>query len=188
MLNKETSQKQIEANRRNALQSTGPTTSEGKRAVRHNAIKHGLLAQEVVIESGELKESRAEFDEFLSGLHEDLEPVGMLEEMLVEKIAVEWWRLRRVLRSEAGEVCAGVERSANFVGQTNLTPSKSIAEREAEQIGRSLPPSDASNKILRYGTTLNRELYRALNELERLQRRRRGDIVPPPIHVEISTD
>ena len=50
-MEKKTSQKKIEANRRNALQSTGPTTREGKRAVRHNALKHGLLAQEVVIES-----------------------------------------------------------------------------------------------------------------------------------------
>ena len=183
----ETSQRKIEANRRNALKSTGLRTPEGKRAVRYNALKHGLLAKEVIIE---LKEDRAEFDEFFSRLHEDLQPVGMLEEMLVEKIAVDWWRLRRVLRSEAGEICAGLVRPSDTMERQlgRYLRKKSEREREAEHIGRSLPSTDASNKILRYGTALNRELYRALSELERLQRRRRGDTVPPPIKVDVSTD
>ncbi len=43
-----TSDKQAQANRRNALKSTGPKTPEGKAAVRHNATKHGLLSQEVL--------------------------------------------------------------------------------------------------------------------------------------------
>ncbi len=38
-----TSDKQIRANRRNALKSTGPKTSEGKSKVKRNALKHGLL-------------------------------------------------------------------------------------------------------------------------------------------------
>ena len=38
-----TSPKKAEANRRNALNSTGPRTPEGKAAVRLNALKHGLL-------------------------------------------------------------------------------------------------------------------------------------------------
>ena len=44
-----TSDKQAQANRRNALRSTGPKTPEGKAAVRHNATKHGLLSQEVLL-------------------------------------------------------------------------------------------------------------------------------------------
>jgi hypothetical protein len=36
-----TSNKKAEANRRNALKSTGPKTSDGKDVVRHNALKHG---------------------------------------------------------------------------------------------------------------------------------------------------
>ena len=59
--------------------------------------------------------------------------------------------------------------------------------REANLLRLSLPPKEAVDKILRYETAIERQLYRAINELERLQRRRRGDIVPPPIHVELST-
>jgi hypothetical protein len=41
--------KQIEANRLNAQKSTGPTSAEGKAAVRFNALKSGIHAQSQVI-------------------------------------------------------------------------------------------------------------------------------------------
>ena len=43
-----TSYRQIEANRRNALKSTGPRTDAGKRAARCNALRHGLMAETVI--------------------------------------------------------------------------------------------------------------------------------------------
>jgi hypothetical protein len=42
-----TSDTQAKANRRNALKSTGPNTLEGKAAIRHNSVKHGLLSRDV---------------------------------------------------------------------------------------------------------------------------------------------
>ena len=39
-----TSEKQFEANRRNASRSTGPRTLEGKCRSRRNALRHGLVA------------------------------------------------------------------------------------------------------------------------------------------------
>jgi hypothetical protein len=44
-----TSEKKAEANRRNALKSTGPKTLEGKAAIRLNALKHGILTQETLL-------------------------------------------------------------------------------------------------------------------------------------------
>ena len=45
-------EKAIEANRRNAQKSSGPRTAKGKEIVKWNAVKHGLLAKEIVIKKG----------------------------------------------------------------------------------------------------------------------------------------
>ena len=42
------SRSQIEANRRNACKSTGPTTEEGKRRSSCNTVRHGLTAETVI--------------------------------------------------------------------------------------------------------------------------------------------
>ncbi len=93
-----TSEKQARANRQNALKSTGPKTPEGKDAVRLNALKHGLLAQEVLLPG----EDAAAFRELAEGLVAELRPVGELEVRLVEDIIATYWRLRRLRRIEAG--------------------------------------------------------------------------------------
>ena len=93
-----TSDKQIRANRRNAQRSTGPKTPEGKDAVRLNATKHGLRSQEVLL-PGEDGDALKELDE---NLRAELEPVGELENLLVDGIVAAHWRLRRLRRVEAG--------------------------------------------------------------------------------------
>ncbi len=59
-------------------------------------------------------------------------------------------------------------------------------EEEARQAAALLPESSVLDKILRYETKLERQLYRAINQLERLQRLRQGEAVPPPLTVEVS--
>ena len=58
-------------------------------------------------------------------------------------------------------------------------------ERDAEARSFSLPPADVTDKLLRYESHLERQLYRAMDQLERLQRRRRGENVPPPLTVNL---
>lgn len=94
----------IARNRRNAAHSTGPSTAAGKARSRWNALKHGLLCREMLIPAGEGKESRIKLRRLISELRSDLKPVGILEEMMVEKIAGCYWRLRRVMRAEIGEI------------------------------------------------------------------------------------
>jgi len=95
----------------------------------------------------------------LSSLQQDLEPVGTLEEVLVEKIAMEYWRLGIATWYEAAEF--------------------------AESRPFSHTPID---RILRYQTTTNRQLYQAINQLERLQRLRKGENVPAPLNVQVLRD
>jgi len=51
-----TTEKQVEANKQNALVSTGPVTAEGKALVSQNAVKHGIFARDLIITSGDGKE------------------------------------------------------------------------------------------------------------------------------------
>ena len=95
---KTATEKQIEANRQNAKKSSGPRTREGKARVALNAVKHGLLAQRVVLPL----EDEREFEELSLGLEERLQPVGELEELLVGMIAAHAWRLRRRTLVEKG--------------------------------------------------------------------------------------
>ena len=93
-----TSDKQTRANRRNALMSTGPKTSQGKAAARQSALRHGLLATQMLV-PGEDETARKELSE---RLREELQPNGELEGLLVERIIAAAWRLRRLGRVEAG--------------------------------------------------------------------------------------
>ena len=99
-----TTEKQHKANRENALVSTGPVTPEGKALVSQNAVKHGIFAKDLIITTGDGKEDAQEYRELLDGLILSLKPSGQMECLLVEKIAVDYWRLRRVLRFESGSI------------------------------------------------------------------------------------
>ncbi len=98
------SEKKIEANRRNARQSTGPKTEAGKAVSRLNALKHGLLANEVVITRGDYKENEQAFAELLDALREQFTPVGMAEGLEVQTVALYYWRKMRAVRYEHGAI------------------------------------------------------------------------------------
>src|SRR5207245_10463291 len=98
------SPRKLAANQQNARRSTGPRTPAGKARVRHNALKHGLLAKEVIVPLGDEFEKRAEFYGLLYDLYRHCAPVGPIEAMLVDRIAVAYWRLRRATRAEVGEL------------------------------------------------------------------------------------
>ena len=291
------------ANRTNALKSTGPKTADGKARVRRNALKHGLLAGNAVILDGDGKEDPNEFAALLEDVVTAAAPEGPLEEMLVERIAVSYWRLRRASRYEMGLIRAQLDTyRTTFYDRSDVismrhtdteiqqridahknqiqrwddekaqlqamrnqgqslpstydreetwevlhdTVDEDLAGTEfdglecepsklhhalTQQLGWSndeiwralltgcddaiahernhivkceqemarnalalqvaalqgcLPQTEGMDRMLRYEAAIERELYRALAQLERLQRQRRGDAVPPPLHVEIN--
>ena len=120
-----TTEKQIEANKRNALVSTGPLTPEGKALVSQNAVKHGIFAKDLIITAGDGKEDEQEHKELLDGLILSLHPSGQMECLLVEKIAVDYWRLRRVLRFETGSIRKQLDTAINdYYGKTDYFGNK----------------------------------------------------------------
>jgi len=99
-----TTQKQTDANRRNAASSTGPKTQAGKDASRLNALKHGLGAESPILPT----ESEEAFAAFRDGLLKNLAPQGALENQLAEEIVDLTWRLRRASTLEHGVLARGV--------------------------------------------------------------------------------
>src|SRR4051812_30860221 len=93
-----TSLKQIEANRRNALRTTGPTSEEGKQRASQNAVRHGLTA-ETVIEPLEDPEDYKAFEQAVAAAY-DAE--SAVERELVLRLASLLWRLRRTTAIETG--------------------------------------------------------------------------------------
>src|ERR1700681_944221 len=91
-------QQQIDANRRNARKSTAPTTPEGRAAVRHNALKHGLTS-EVLIPTDE---DQPEFGRLCDAFETEFQPVGPTEESLLENLVAAKWRLSRARKAETG--------------------------------------------------------------------------------------
>ena len=83
--------KQIEANRRNALKSTGPTTPEGKRRSRCNAVRHGLTAETVIA----ALEDSEDYQAFEAAVIADYDAESAVERELVLRLASVLWRLRR---------------------------------------------------------------------------------------------
>ena len=151
-----------EINRRNAQHSTGPRTAAGKSRSRRNALKHGILSSVLLIRNGYSPEDGEAFEALLNDLVSDLAPVGTLEEMLVEKIAVCMWRERRGLQCEVSLV----ENSLNRHAQS--------------------PTHGSMDKLVRYETMNHRQLHATMNQLERLQRVRKGEHVPAPVKLEIA--
>jgi hypothetical protein len=300
LMKKTMSLKQLDANRRNAQKSTGPKNPDGRAVSKMNALKHGLLAQTVVVRGHQIKESSNKFKKLCQEFYADLNPVGPLEEMLVDKIVSLTWRLRRVHTAESGEIALsvdggwwkrenhnplrmmlnmppipiedplvtqlersvkgchylhyclrkvreGVERDGELTEaalkdfkwglrdqpdamvrkldgfrawlaanpeklepevlrarhkedvskyldqqirdmgfQMDRHEEREDAEERAHQSAAVLPSPEVLDKILRYEAALERQLFRAINQLERLQRRRLGENISAPLTMEVS--
>jgi hypothetical protein len=290
--------KQIEANRRNAVKSTGPRTAGGKAVSSMNALKHGIFSREVLVRGLNRKESSRDLAALYQRFWDDWHPVGPTEEMLVDQIVTAHWRLRRALTAESAEIALSVDvghrnrkqpmnprlqwmlwevngdpvfsmgdsttgihvleshlrdiRQAverdgelteaavqeilvNFGGKPNrmtkdlealrlrladnpdgldavalrarnlemalkyvngelnrlqwreaVCEKREAVEEECCQAAAVLPSMEVLEKIQRYETKLERQMFRAMAQLERLQRMRQGETLPAPLSVEVS--
>jgi len=104
-----TSFRQFEANRRNALRSTGPKTEDGKRRSRANAIRHGLTAETVVASLEDAEDYKTFEAAVISGYCAET----AVERELVLRLASLLWRLRRAtaIETELLEIRAEVLRN-----------------------------------------------------------------------------
>jgi hypothetical protein len=123
-----TTERQAEANRRNALASTGPRTPNGKAVVALNAVKHGALSAVPVIPGVERAE---DWEVHRDGVVRGLAPVGLLETRLAERAALLLWRLDRVARYETAVIVVGLDEADDESARPlDMTPA---AAAEAER-------------------------------------------------------
>jgi hypothetical protein len=149
------STRQIEANRANALKSTGPRTVEGKANSSRNAVTHGLSAQEIVIPG----ENIAAYQAFAQGLIDDLQPNGSCELDLIERLASTYWRLRRIPRFEA-TLMAWLEHrvfydDADWTRGRESAASEKLADEQtaARWLGRNADEVKVCGRVLKEALT-----------------------------------
>jgi hypothetical protein len=93
-MSKKVSQKQIDANRRNAQKSTGPKTKEGKAKSSMNSIKYGIYSDKFLIKD----EKKEDFDEYSNGFINWLNPTNpVLLDMASQIIASGWFAKRYMI-------------------------------------------------------------------------------------------
>jgi hypothetical protein len=124
-----TSQARIEANRRNALRSTGPRTEEGKEKVKFNALKHGNDAQTVVLPH----EDAAAYEHRSAAWSRELSPGGKVGSYLAERAARLSWQLDRADAHERAEL-------ARRVREVPKERERSRRRRAAELLRKVLAP------------------------------------------------
>ena len=128
------SNKQLEANRRNAELSTGPVTDEGKAIVSKNRVSHGVLSRDVVLPGMEQFENVEDFKQLKESLEEYWNPEGVMEESLCEDLAIQWWRMRRLYRHESGSLKEQHENIKKFWYDTR-TESRGFSDIPKEVLG-----------------------------------------------------
>lgn len=141
-----TSSKQIEANRRNARKSTGPTSVEGKERSRRNAVRHGLTAETVIA----ALEDAADYRAFEGAIIADYDAQSGVERELVLRLASLLWRLRRATTMETAlfEIQADFLsdfRQANQIHPTSRETVRAIFQNaDAVSFGDEQAPPDFS--------------------------------------------
>ena len=173
---------QVVANRLNARKSTGPRTAAGKATAAQNAVRHGLLAQQVVIRG----EDPGQFEFYRDEMLSELAPAGAMESMLAERVVHLAWRLRRAERIQAevfDEMIVEEETSPvrKEIRSTRAQAIDGLVEADLT-LGTAVSRDFTNYRVLErlglYERRIEQSLYRTMSELRKLRLLRELD--PPP--------
>ncbi len=187
--------KQIAANRRNALMSTGPRSLAGKRKSSLNALKHGLTTTQTTLPG----EDPVEFSQMRAAMFSSLYPQGVLENQLVERMASLIWRLRRVQAFEAAlfEWMAYYQAAVHDVPNEDLEidsrrndPVPNVEEpihdlQDRLRLGRMIEAvlgNDLTTKLTYYEERMQRQLSAVMRDFNERQKARAAMNAHPAEH------
>jgi hypothetical protein len=140
-----TSNEKIKTNKINAQLSTGPTNTE---LTKFNAVKHGLLSKELIIPN---IEDKKEYEAIASMIRDEIKPMTMIQELLVERLITSYWRLRRAIKVEKGYIMKNYVNEYDFGMFPNHEDYKLMDKAKKEF--NNMPNESILDKILRYETT-----------------------------------
>jgi hypothetical protein len=152
------SDKQLEANRRNAMNSTGPKTIEGKARASRNNLRHGLTGQVTIMPN----EDREAHDTFCNELIDSFKPETPIEQQLAQSVAEDNWRLNRV-RAIENNMFALAHADQHREIHIALADAKTFQE-QANQF----------SLLTIYEQRINRNLQRNLKLLREIQAERKA--------------
>ncbi len=142
--------RKIQANRRNAQRSTGPKSQEGKTASSHNATRHGLSCDRLVVLPGE---SQDDLDALIHALNDEFKPATETERHYVERMIHARWKLLRAQRLEA-EAFEWVLEGPETLSSADRRILRDLSD-----------PSGLINRVERYAASAERAYSKALKEL-----------------------
>ena len=150
-------EKQIAASRANGARSQGPKTPEGEIKSSRNSLKHGLLAQSIVLDT----ENPYHFRKLLADFIDEFQPSTAAEMALVETMTVSRWRQKRLWTMEK----AGLQHQ---IATQEDTPEDGATQ--AALAFQSLCDRSRSLELLnRYEARYDRQFARALSRLAALK-------------------
>ena len=150
------SQRRIQSSRANGAKSRGPVTSAGRRKSSQNNLRHGLLAEAVVLD----EEKPEAFAELLGNLTSEHNPQTETQRILVETMAIARWRLTRLWAIERETLQAEIHK--HDPAEHSESARAALAFRGLADQGRTL---DILN---RHESRLDRQYARSLNLLMKL--------------------
>src|ERR1700733_12533555 len=160
------SEKQLDANRRNAQHSTGPKTDEGKRNSSLNARRHNLTGQVTAMTD----EDRIAHDTFSAALIASMAPEGALEIQLAQRVATDSWRLNRSSAIEDNLFAIGFSDHSNeIIAEHPQVHAAFIAARVFTVESKHL------ELLTLYEQRINRSLQKTLTLLQSLQATRKEE-------------
>ena len=147
--------KQLEANRSNCKLG-GVKTDKGKDIVRFNARKHGILSELAS------REEDGAYKFYIEQLYVELQPNNIIEEMLVERIAIHYMKLKRLIKAES-EYIDYVSNIEEFGFDTTLSASDkpSISTDNFEKL---------ASLYQRYEVSTENRLFKAIDELKKIKK------------------
>jgi hypothetical protein len=161
------SEAQINANRANALHSTGPKSSDGKAKSSLNAVKTGLTGRTVLLPGDDGEAYQKHVQRFFT----EHKPAGDAEHNLVQSVADTEWRLLRIPSLEMGVYALGrLEFAEKFAAERDEAVRNALIEAQTF-----LTYQRQLNNLSIQEIRLRRQREKDLADLKELQTKHRQD-------------